>query len=316
MAILFLFLGFLPLLLGARLLVDGASSLAGRYGVPQIVIGLTIISFGTSAPEMVVNVSAALKGETALVLGNVLGSNIFNILGILGISALIVPLVIRMNTTWIEIPLVFLAGCVAWLFAQDALLEGRDYSEVSRIDGAVLLAFFIIFMVYNIRLSRSETLPEEIPIHTRKGGFNILFIVAGVTGLALGGRIIVQSAVQVAEALGISQRIIGLTIVSIGTSLPELATSVVAAFRKNTDIAVGNIVGSNIFNIFFILGLSALVRPVPLQPGSGFDMLVNLGAAFLLFIFVFTGPGRKLHRWEGLLFVLLYGGYLTFLLIK
>ncbi|MBN2048990.1 MAG: calcium/sodium antiporter [Spirochaetales bacterium] len=316
LSIFLFFLGFLPLLLGARLLVDGASSLADRYGVPQIVIGLTIVAFGTSAPELVVNVAAALNGETALVLGNVLGSNIFNILGILGVSALIMPLVIRANTTWIEIPLVFLAGGVLWLFSQDALLEGRSYSEVSRIDGAVLLAFFIIFLVYNIRLSHSETSKEELSIHRRNNGVNILFILAGLTGLAIGGRLIVHSAVQVAETLGVSERIIGLTIVSIGTSLPELATSVVAALRKNTDIAVGNIVGSNIFNIFLILGLSALLQPVPLLSGSGIDLLVNLGSSFLLFIFVFTGPGRKLHRWEGLLFVLLYGGYMVFLLFN
>ncbi len=313
--ILLLLLGFVALIYGANSLVDAASSLAARWGVPSIVIGLTIVAFGTSAPELVVNVFAATTGSTDMVLGNVLGSNIFNVLGILGISALIYPLTVKSNTTWIEIPLSLLAAICVLVVSSDIFLDGAGSNLISRSDGIILLLFFLVFLVYNLVVAKSGGADEEIETKDYSTWKAVLFIVLGLAGLVIGGRLIVTSAVSIAEVIGLSERVIGLTVVSIGTSLPELATSIIAVRKKNVDIAIGNVVGSNIFNIFLILGISGTIVPLGINPASLFDIMVNILTGLLLFIFVFTGRGRKVERWEGAVFVVGYVAYVTYLII-
>jgi cation:H+ antiporter len=306
--------GFIPLIFGAGLLVDSSSSLAKKLNIPNIVIGLTIVAFGTSAPELVVNVFSSLDHNSDITLGNVMGSNIFNILCILGISALIFPLKVKSNTTWIEIPMCLLSAIVVMILANDIFLDGADRSLLTRTEGLVLLAFFLIFIGYNIQMMRTGSYSEIVPVKEMTVLKAVLFIVLGLAGLVAGGKIIVVFATKFATELGISQRIIALTIVSVGTSLPELATSAMAAKKKNVDIAIGNIVGSNIFNAFYILGTSATIYPVATQDLSNFDMTVNIVASLLLFVFIFTGKDRKIEKIEGAILLLLYISYLIILL--
>jgi cation:H+ antiporter len=313
--ILILAAGFVILVYGATLLVDGSASMAKKFNIPGIVIGLTIVAFGTSSPELVVNAAGSLKGSSGIVLGNILGSNIFNVLLILGISAIICPLTVKSNTTWMEVPLSFISSLLVLVLASDVYIDGKSINQISATEGIVLLFFFIIFLAYNFNLMKKGTSDEEIDIKDYSKLKSSIMILTGIIMLGTGGSLIINSAVEVALMLGISERVIGLTIVSTGTSLPELATSVAAAVKKNVDIAVGNIVGSNIFNVFLILGTSAVINPVNIAPGAGLDMLVNIGASFLLFIFIFTGKGRKIDRLEGILFITLYFAYITALLI-
>jgi cation:H+ antiporter len=315
LSLLFLILGFIPLIYGADLLVESSSSLAKRFDIPNIVIGLTIVAFGTSAPELIVNVFASSGGNSDIALGNILGSNIFNVLGILGVSALIYPLAVKTNTTWIEIPLNLLSAVVLLVLANDTFLDNSATSIINRVDGIVLLAFFIIFIGYNIQMMKSGSFNEVIAVKPYSVKKAIFLVIAGLVLLVLGGKIIVTYAVEFATNLGISQRIIALTIVSIGTSLPELATSAVAAKKKNVDIAIGNIVGSNIFNAFYILGTSAIIYPVALQPLSNIDLYVNIFASLLLFVFIFTGKDRKIDRLEGALFIFFYIAYVIALIM-
>jgi cation:H+ antiporter len=312
--VLLLLVGFVALIFGADKLVDGASNLAKKMGIPKIVIGLTIVAFGTSAPEFVVNVFAALENSTEMVLGNVIGSNIFNVFGILGICAIIYPLTVQNNTTWIEIPLSLLAAVVVLVVANDVFFDNAAANVITRTDGLILLLFFAIFLVYNITLSQKSD--DDSDIETKHYSYlkSASFIVLGLVGLVVGGRLIVDSAVSIAQIFGMSERVIGLTIVSIGTSLPELATSVVAVRKRNLDIAIGNVVGSNIFNIFFILGISTVITTVPVQDASFVDIFLNILASLLLFIFVFTGKGRRLTRWEGFVFLAIYVGYIIYIL--
>ncbi|MBN2686060.1 MAG: calcium/sodium antiporter [Pontiellaceae bacterium] len=308
--------GFVPLLYGANLLVDGASAVAKKYNIPDIVIGLTIVAFGTSAPELIVNVFASLSGSSDITLGNITGSNIFNIFSILGFTAVLFPLSVKSGTTWIEIPLCFLSAAVLLVIANDMLLNDAPRSVIDRADGLVLLFFFMIFLAYNFHVSKSGGSGEEVAVRTMPLSQSLLIILIGLALLALGGRFIVYNAVRFASRLGISERVIALTIVSIGTSLPELATSIVAAKKKSVDIAIGNVVGSNLFNVFFILGISAVISPVTVGSPATIDMAMNILGSLLLFIFVFTGKGRKIERWEGITFLLLYGGYVTLLIAQ
>lgn len=305
----FVLAGFVPLILGANWLVESASTIARRIKVPDLVIGLTIVAFGTSAPELVVNIFGSAAGNSEIVLGNIIGSNIFNILAILGFSALIYPLSVKSNTTWAEIPLSLLAALAVLVMANDLFLDGNGPSQLTRSDGIILLLFFLVFIAYTIKLAKGGSLDEPIPAKNYTMPVAVLLLLGGLALLLVGGRVIVHFAVLLARDAGISERVIAVTIVSIGTSLPELATSVVAASKKNVDIAIGNVVGSNIFNAFFILGLSAVINPVGIQASSNVDMLVNLGASLLLFLFVFTGRGRKIDRIEGGLFLAAYLAY-------
>lgn len=312
--ILLLLVGFVALIVGADKLVDGASNLALRLGIPNIVIGLTIVALGTSAPELVVNVFAAAEDSTEMVLGNVIGSNLFNVLAILGICSIISPLTVQNNTTWLEIPLSLLAAVAVFIVANDVFLDGTAVNLITRTDGLVFLLFFAIFLVYNVTLARKSN--DEADIEAKHYTYlkSTVFIVLGLAGLVVGGRLIVNSAVNLAQMFGMSERVIGLTIVSIGTSLPELATSVVAVRRKNVDIAIGNVVGSNIFNIFFVLGVSTVVNSVPVLDASFIDIVLNIVAGLLLFVFLFTGKGRRLERWEGVVFLSIYIAYIIYLL--
>ena len=314
--ILLLAAGFFPLIYGAGLLVDNATALAKRLNIPDIVIGLTIVGFGTSSPEMVVNIFASVERSSEMVLGNIIGSNLFNILVILGVASVIYPIAVKKNTAWKEIPLSFLAALVVFTVANDILIDHRPSSQISRIDGIIMLLFFTIFIVYNISLAKTELFAGEARIKEKPPGRSIVLLTGGLILLVGGGRLIVFSAVRVAAMIGMSERIIALTVVSVGTSLPELATSVIAALKKNTDIAIGNAIGSNIYNIFLVLGISAVINPVALQPGADMDMLFNIGASMLLFIFVFTGRGRTVSRPEGMIFLLVYALYITLLILK
>lgn len=311
--IIFLIAGLVILMYGANLLVDGGAALAHRLKVSSMVIGLTVVAFGTSTPELVVNIVSSVDGSSALAMGNVLGSNIFNILAILGITALIIPLGVKKTTTWIEIPLAAFAAILILI-----LVNGEPAGQITRAEGICLLCFFVMFLLYTLALARFGGAGdgEEVEIKNYSSGKSILFILLGLAGLIGGGRLLVNGAVSIAQSLGISERIIGLTIVSIGTSLPELATSIIAARKKNADMAIGNVVGSNLFNTFLILGTSATITPLQVPTGSMTDLITNIIAAVLLFVFIFTGKGRKISRWEGAIFVVLYIVYLLFILNK
>lgn len=313
--LLLLLAGFLPLVFGAKLLVDNASSLAKKLDIPDIVIGLTIVGFGTSTPELIVTIFASVEKNSDIVLGNILGSNILNILGIIGISALVYPVAFKKNTIWIEIPFCLLSAVVVFFLANDKLVDGMQSSFLSRIDGVVLLFFFLIFIVYNIRLAMSEGNAGNLQTKEKPLLRSVLLILTGLLMLIAGGRIIVISAVKVATFIGISERIIALTVVAIGTSLPELATSVTAAVKRNSDIAIGNIIGSNIFNVFFILGLSAVINPVSVIHASNLDIIFNIGSSLLLFVLIFFWKGRRISRLEGMFFIFTYLVYLYILII-
>jgi cation:H+ antiporter len=309
-------LGFVLLIKGADLLVTGASSVAKKMRVSDLVIGLTIVAFGTSAPELFVNIFASIDGNTEIAIGNILGSNIANILLILGIAACIYPLAVQKTTTWKEIPFSLLAALVVGVLANDQLIDKRDSSALNRSDGIVLLGFFCIFMFYIIDIAKKTRSAHDESIKPMPNWKSVVYIVLGLTGLVFGGNWIVDGAVKIASSFGVSQSLIGLTVVAVGTSLPELATSAVAAYRKNTDIAIGNVVGSNIFNIFWILGLSSIIKPLPFQPASNADILMTIVASVLLFAFVFIGKRHLLQRWQGVMFILVYAVYTAYLIMR
>ena len=309
--------GFVLLIKGADYLVQGASSIARRWKVSELVIGLTVVAFGTSTPELFVNIIASVQGNTDIAIGNVLGSNIANVLLILGVSSLIYPLMVTRGTVWKEIPLSLLAAFLLGFLANDALIDKRDFSALTRIDGLVLLSFFVIFMYYSFSIANKiEGMEEHVPTKLHGLIKSLLLIMLGLIGLTLGGKWIVDGAVRLALNFGMSQAIIGLTIVAVGTSLPELATSAMAAYRRNVEIAVGNVVGSNIFNVFFVLGISSTIKPLPFDTGSNMNIGVVILASLLLFVYMFTGKKRSLDRWEGGIFITLYAAYIAFLIIQ
>lgn len=311
------FIGFALLVKGADLLVDGASSLAKRLSISPLIIGLTIVAFGTSAPELIVNILASINGNTDIAIGNILGSNIANILLILGISAVIYPLQVKKGTVWKEIPFAFLAVIVLALMANDVYIDNGSFSALTRIDGFILISFFIIFLYYIFSISKSKSVDViDATPQAYSMGRSFLMIGGGLIGLVVGGKWIVDGAVAFATSLGVSEALIGLTVVAVGTSLPELATSVVAAYKKDVDIAVGNVVGSNIFNIFWILGVSAIIRPLPFSPMLVSDVFVTVLATLLLFIFLFVGKRHILERWQGGCFIMLYVSYIVYLVFR
>lgn len=307
--------GFYILIKGADLLVAGASSVAKKMQISNIVIGLTIVAFGTSAPEFIVNIFASAKGDTELAIGNVIGSNIANILLILGIAAIINPLVTRENTVWKEIPLSLLAAVMLGILANDARLDGVSFSALTRTDGLTLLAFFAIFLYYSFGIARVNADSEGEEIQELIKWKSVLYILFGLTGLVFGGKWIVDGAIRIAENFQVSQSLIGLTIVAIGTSLPELATSAVAAYRRQTDIAIGNVVGSNIFNVFWILGFSSLINPLPFDPGADMDVMMTIVSSLLLFLIMFIGKKHTVERWQGVVMVSLYISYIIYLIL-
>ena len=304
--------GFPLLIKGADLLVDGASVAARRIGVSDLTIGLTVVAFGTSAPELVVNVVAGIRGTTDLAIGNVMGSNIANVFLILGLAGVIRPLAVTSQTVWREIPMSLLAAVVLAILAHDSLLTGANASMLTRSDGLIFLCFFGVFMYYTISGTlQMSGIQQCAPAKDLSLGRSLAYIGSGLFGLGLGGHMIVDGAVDIAHLLAVSETVIGLTIVAIGTSLPELATSVVASRKGNADIAVGNVVGSNIFNILFVLGISALIRPLPYAMKHPLDIGMVLLASSLLFVFMFTGKRKRLDRWEAALFLCLYVVYMS-----
>lgn len=316
-SVVLLILGFIFLVKGANFLVDGASSLAKRLRVSELIIGLTIVAFGTSSPELFVNILASAQGKTDIAIGNILGSNIFNILFILGICAFIYPLRISESTIWKEIPFSLLAAVLVGVLSNDKLIDHNNFSILTRIDGLILISFFFIFLYYIIDIARAQRNEIEQSAVRQYSIIKVFFlIIIGLLFLIIGARLVVKDAVELALLLGVSQSLIALTVVAIGTSLPELVTSVVATYKKNIDIAVGNVVGSNIFNIFFILGISAIIKPLSFVSTNAFDTLMTIFASAVLFIAVFTGKRKVIDFWEGAIFVLFYVAYTIFIIIR
>jgi len=304
---------------GADFLVDGASSLAKRLRVSTLVIGLTIVAFGTSMPELIVNILAAVKGTGDVAFGNIIGSNLANILLILGVSALVADLKVHRSTTWKEIPFSLLAAFVLLVFAGVPILDKLSLQNLVRSQGIILVLFFLIFLYYAFELARqkkNEIQTESIVVPQRSPLSIVLFIIAGLAALYLGGQWVVDGAVAIARALRLSEFLISVTIIAVGTSLPELVTSVKAARKNDTDLAVGNVVGSNIFNIFWILGVTAIIRPIAFPPSAIVDILVLAAATILLFASVFFGKKHTIGRAEGICFLVAYAAYLVFVIFR
>lgn len=307
--------GFVLLVAGADRLVAGAQAIARALGVSDLLVGLTVVAFGTSAPELIVNLFAAIENRPEIAVGNVLGSNIFNILVILGASAALRSLAVGESTVWKEIPLSLLAALMVGILGNDVLLDRAPANVLTRIDGLVLLSFFGLFLYYVVGLARVQAKasapPQDRPSR-RRWALAIIWVVLGLAALNVGAKWVVDGAVKLAAAVGVSERIIGLTIVAAGTSLPELATSLAAALKRNADIAVGNVVGSNIFNVFAILGASAVIRPLPLALQANLDVAAAVAASGLLFVTMFTGrPRHACQRWEGIVYLGVYMGYIA-----
>jgi len=302
--------GFALVIKGADLVVIGASSLARRLRVTDLAIGLTVVAFGTSLPELSVNILASFKGNTGIAIGNILGSNVANILLILGVAGVIRPLAVTERTVWREIPLSVLAAFLVVVMANDRLVDGGPKSALTRIDGVILLSFLLIFLYYALGNARDMgTFRGDPPSAATGLRLTIVRIATGLTTLIAGGTAVVHAAVHIAAALEFTETIVGTTVVAVGTSLPELATSAVAARRGNCDIAVGNVVGSNIFNTFFILGVSSVIRPLPFTSMDNFHVVVIALASVLLLVFMRTGKKQVLDLWEAVLFLCLYAFY-------
>ena len=324
MNILLLIGGLILILLGANGLTNGAASVAKRFHIPPIVIGLTIVAFGTSAPELTVSVSSALKGSADIAIGNVVGSNIFNTLMIVGCTALFAPIVITRNTLRKEIPLCILSSIVLLICANDVFLDKAPENILNRVDGLLLLCFFVIFMGYTFAIASKPVtmeqqaehpvIEEETEIKSLPWWKSILYIIGGLAALIYGGQLFVDGATGIARNLGVSESIIGLTLVAGGTSLPELATSIVAALKKNPEIAIGNVIGSNLFNIFFVLGCSASITPLHLSGITNFDLFTLVGSGILLWLFGLFFAKRTITRIEGGVMILCYVAYTVVLI--
>ena len=297
-------LGFVMLGKGADWFVEGAAGIAMRFGIPQLVIGLTIVAMGTSAPEAAVSIAAAVKGNADITIGNIVGSNILNILVILGLAASIVPIAVARSTVRIEMP--FMIAITALLFYQ-----GRDGS-ISLADGGVLMVAFAVYMMYLYTMAMKSNVDSDLEEPGLPLGRCLLSAVGGLALIIAGSNVTVGAATSIATYAGLSERFIGLTIVALGTSLPELFTSVAAARRGNADIAIGNIVGSNIFNILFVVGLSSLIIDIPFASAFNFDTYVALGSAVLLWLCVLRT--QRLQRWAGALMLVCYAAYLLYIL--
>ncbi len=309
-----LIVGFVVLILGADWLVSGASGLAKRLNVPDLVIGLTVVAFGTSAPELMVNLMAAFNNESEIALTNILGSNTINTFIILGISALIYPIKSQKSSRQYEIPWSMFAGLIILVMGTECFgLCGGD-AIISRLDGVVLLLIFSLFMYYTLKMAKNNTESQDEGFLPMKIWKAVLLIAVGLVALVVGGKVIVTNAVSIAQAFGVSQAVIGVTVVALGTSLPELATSAIAAFKKNPDLAIGNVIGSNIFNVFFVLGISAVIRPLPSYSNLWIDASLAALGSLLLLLFVSTNRNKELKRWQGAFFLACYGVYLVWLL--
>lgn len=314
--VIWLIVGFALLLKGADFLVMGASALARKFNVSELVIGLTVVAFGTSAPELIVGIVSAMQGYNDVTFGNVIGSNLFNLFMILGLSAAVYPVTVQHSTIVKEIPYTIIAAIMVLLLANDHLFTSNRPNQLGTIDSMIMLAFFAYFMYYAFKNMKNDE-PDIPGEHKMYSLWKIILLIAGgLAGLIIGGKMSVDNAVDIAHILGISERIIGLTIIAAGTSLPELATSAVAAYRKNSDIAVGNVVGSNIFNIFLVLPASALIHPLPFSLTFNIDLTVLIGGTFLLLFFTYTGKKAIIDRWQGSILALGFMAYTTWLIVS
>lgn len=318
--IFFLLLGLGLILVGANALTDGASAMARRWGVSDLVIGLTVVAFGTSAPELAISIISAVNGSPAMAIGNVVGSNIFNVLMIIGVTAIFAPIKIQRSIMTNEIPLVILSALVLLTMGNGPLLDGAPRPMITRADGIILLFFFIIFMRYTFSQAKSDTdpasEPENAPVKAMPLWKALIWVIGGLAGLVYGGDRFVAGASGIASAFGVSDAIIGLTIVAAGTSLPELATSVTAALKGKSGMAVGNVIGSNIFNIFLVLGATATIRPLDFGGIGNLDLLVLTGACLLFWLFGWFFKQRTITRIEGIALTLCYIAYILVLILQ
>ncbi|MBU2887961.1 calcium/sodium antiporter [Gilvimarinus agarilyticus] len=312
--------GFVLLIKGADYLVEGASAIAKRNHIPELVIGLTIVSFGTSMPELIVNLLASFDGSSELAIGNVLGSNIANVLLILGVAALIKPLPIQKSIYFTEIPISLFATVMVGFLANADLFVDVEGLTLSRYDGVILLFFFGLFMTYIYVVSKNPSdKPEpesEVDENLLPRAKSIIYVVAGSLALFLGGKWVVDGAFELSLLFGLSETFIGLTVVAIGTSLPELVTSAMAARKGQADLAVGNVVGSSIFNLLWILGLSSVIRPLPFDVVSNSDILMVIASSTLLITAIVIGGKARIGRFMGFVFVLVYLAYLVYLVLR
>lgn len=309
--IILIIVGFALLIVGADFLVDGASGIAKKFHIPEIIIGLTIVSIGTSMPELFVSITSAIDGYSDMALGNVIGSNLCNLLLILGLSSLIKPVDFQEETRKYEIPMCLLFTIILMIFSNTS-------GGISRIEAVILLVLFVLFIAYTIYMGKkkskenSEVVEENNKNKTIK---NIILIILGIAGLKFGGDFVVNNAVNIAQMFNISEKVISLTILAIGTSLPELVTSVTAAIKGNSDIAIGNIIGSNIFNILLILGVSSVIKPITFNSSYNMDLSILCISMVILALFPIIPPKNKMSRANGLIYVLMYGAYIGILFL-
>lgn len=318
MAVIWLLVGLALVLWGANALTDGSSSIASRLGVSDLVVGLTVVAFGTSTPELVISIVSAVNGSAPLAVGNTIGSNIFNILAIIGITALVRPIKVERTIMTTELPILLLSSVVIWALGNSSWMNGFGNNIISRTDGIFLLLAFALFMRHTLAAARTQQQapPEgqnnrEMPVWR-----SILYIVFGLTALIFGGDRFVAGASSIAIRVGISEGVVGLTIVAIGTSLPELATSVVAAIKGKPGLAVGNVIGSNIFNIFMVLGITSTISPLPFEGIDNMDLGTLLVASILFYLFAWVYKKRTITRLEGMVLLLCYIAYMTALLLR
>lgn len=318
MAVIWLLVGLALVLWGANALTDGSSSIASRLGVSDLVIGLTVVAFGTSTPELVISIVSAVNGSAPLAVGNTIGSNIFNILAIIGITALVRPIKVERTIMTTELPILLLSSVVIWALGNSSWINGFGNNIISRTDGIFLLLAFALFMRHTLAAARTQQQAptegqnnQEMPVWR-----SILYVVLGLTALIFGGDRFVAGASSIAIKAGISEGVVGLTIVAIGTSLPELATSVVAAIKGKPGLAVGNVIGSNIFNIFMVLGITSTISPLPFEGIDNMDLGTLLVASILFYLFAWVYKKRTITRLEGMVLLLCYIAYMTALLLR
>ena len=321
MIYIWLIIGFILLIKGADYFVEGASDIAVKARIPNLIIGLTIVAFGTSAPEAAVSITSALKGQNDIAVGNVIGSNMFNLLVVVGAAALIKPLQVQKSIIAKEFPFALLGTFVLLVLGNDVIFQGTTQNSISRGDGLILLVLFGIYMYYLIEMAlnhrNKESMEEETNENMKKEihiGKSILLGIGGLIGIILGGEVVVNSAKEIALAWGMSEKLVGLTIVAVGTSLPELVTSVIAATKGKSDMALGNVIGSCIFNIFFILGISSCIYPIKVNSAVFVDMLILLGVSIITYIFAITR--KQVSKIEGGALAIGYIAYMTFIIIR
>ncbi len=313
----FLFIiGFVILIVGADFLVVGASSIGKKLNLSSIVIGFTIVAFGTSLPELIINIFASVRNNTDLAIANVLGSNIINTLFIIGAAAIIFPISPNKKTINTLIPISLIAALLLGFLAHFEFFGIQKENIIDRGEGIVLLVLLVAYIYYSFRYAKSEKDFKHESLKEYNLFLTILMITIGVAGLYFGGKLVVDGAVVIARLFGISQAMIGITIVAVATSLPELVTSVVAAVKKNSEIAIGNALGSNIFNVFLVLGVSSIIRPLPFHVELNFDVGMMIITNLILFLFIFIGKGRTITRTEGGIFIFIYIAYIFYLFMS